>query len=80
MKKEKKIRSERHQDLRNYFVFVQADTPEAKKYNYTKLVSREKAYEMVHGKMNEFGVRIPTLKHKYNTKEIGTTGTTGTIG
>ena len=66
MEKTKKINSSlRHQDLPKYYRKVQAQTENAIKYGYYKLVPFHKAFEMVHGKMNEFYERKKYLKHEH---------------
>ena len=52
----------------SFYVFVTRETPKnpGDHILYTKLVSREKAHEMVNGKMDPYtGTRKLVLKHKY---------------
>ena len=51
--------------LPKYWVRIQSQSEKSIKYNYTKLVPARKAYEMVHGKLDEFGKRTQKLKHRY---------------
>lgn len=46
--------------LRSYYVKVQNQ-----RTKYTKIVSRVKAFYMVHGVMNEFGERVKTVTDEY---------------
>ncbi len=46
-----------------HYVLVTNDSEKATKYGYTKLVSNRKAFEMINGRLNEFGQRILKLKH-----------------
>jgi hypothetical protein len=57
-------KSERHLNLPKYYKVIQAQNKKAIKYNYTKLVSSEKAYRYVHGEMTISG-RVKKLKDNY---------------
>jgi len=50
----------------SHYVFVTRETPKNPKNVYTKLVTREKAFEMVFGKFDPVSQeRKLVLKHKY---------------
>jgi len=66
MEETKKLKkSERHKNLKWYYKIVQAQNKKAKKYNYTKLMSAEKAYRYIHGEMTITGTRVKKLKNEY---------------
>ncbi len=65
-KKEAKAQ-ERMATLRRGLVLVTNDSEKAVKYGYTKLVTADKAYELIHGKITNYtetqpGVWIPVRK------------------
>ena len=69
MKQQKPQRSERHKELIQYWVKVQAIYNDYHdNFGYTKLVPFYKANEMLYGKFNQVGndvVKQKTLKYDY---------------
>ena len=57
-------------NLESGYVMVTRETPKNEKNIYTKLVTREKAFEMIAGKIDIFGERKPYLKHVWVQAEV----------
>ena len=64
------LKSEGTKGLPSYWVHVTRTTPKNPKGpRYSKLVSREKAMDLIYGRVNEMGQRKNTRKHKYQQVE-----------
>ena len=62
----KAYKAAQREGLQSHYVFVTRETPKNPKDKYTKLVTRDKAFEMINGKIDPMtGERKLTLKHKF---------------
>ena len=62
----KEYKAQMRKGLESYYIFVQAQSTKALKYGYTKLVSREKGFEMIYGKLDPITqIKKKNLKYEY---------------